>query len=99
MNFNDGLAAKNALSNRLKSKNENFEKELSPKRNPKFIFHGNIKLDGQTIGPPNVLGIGAKKCGTIAFATFMGANSRFKVGKHVESHFLYKVSLIIYYRV
>ena len=39
--------------------------------------------------PPTVLGVGAKKCGTIAFATFMKVNPEFKVHRRVEAHFLY----------
>ena len=37
-----------------------------------------------------MLGAGAKKCGTIAFATFMRINPEFKVHGRVEGHFLYK---------
>ena len=34
--------------------------------------------------PPNVIGAGAKKCGTIAFATFLAVNQQFRTTKWVE---------------
>ena len=45
----------------------------------------------QQVRPPNVIGAGAKKCGTSAFANFMRVNPQFRTGKHIEAHYLYKV--------
>ena len=50
-----------------------------------------IKEDGREIKPPSVIGIGAKKCGTIAFATFLAENTQFRTTRYTESHYLYKV--------
>jgi len=45
---------------------------------------------GRQVRPPNVIGAGAKKCGTIAFSTFMKLNPQFRSTNFVEGHFLYK---------
>jgi len=42
---------------------------------------------------PNVIGAGAKKCGTIAFSTFLALNKQFRTTRFVEGHYLYKPKL------
>ena len=51
---------------------------------------GGYSEPGRQVRPPNVIGAGAKKCGTIAFSTFMKLNPQFRSTNFVEGHFLYK---------
>lgn len=58
----------------------------------KFNFNGIIPGKSEKyVRPPTVIGAGAKKCGTFAFATFMAVNPQFRTEKSVEAHYLYKV--------
>lgn len=66
------------------------DKSLWGKQETTEIFKMNAEEDD--IRLPNAIGVGAKKCGTIAFAYFLSLNPDFRRTIYTEGHWLYKDS-------